>query len=87
MIIQSLLMDRYRLKSNQNTQLLNQRKRNLKKKNKDSIDFFNMIEQLILFGIILVIFAPICWLWIGGLDDMQKNHPHYKGNDLFGETE
>jgi hypothetical protein len=46
-----------------------------------------MIEALILFGIILVIFAPICWLWIRGLDDMQKNHSDYKGNDLFGETE
>jgi hypothetical protein len=66
---------------------LNQRRRNLKKKNNDLIDFFNMIEALILFGIILVIFAPICWLWIRGLDDMQKKHPHYKGNDLFGETE
>ena len=44
-----------------------------------------MINALILFGIILVIFAPICWLWVGGLDDMKKNHPDYKGNDLFGE--
>ena len=87
MIIQSSPMDQYRLKSNQNTQPLNQRRRNLKKKNNDLIDFFNMIEALILFGIILVIFAPICWLWIRGLDDMQKNHPDYKGNDLFGETE
>ena len=87
MIIPSSPMDQYRLKSNQNTQPLNQRRRNLKKKNNDLIDFFNMIEALILFGIILVIFAPICWLWIRGLDDMQKNHPDYKGNDLFGETE
>jgi len=87
MIIQSLPMDQYRLKSNQNTNHLNQRRRNLKKKKNDLIDFFNMIKALILFGIILVIFAPICWLWVRGLDDMQKNHPHYKGNDLFGETE
>ncbi len=87
MIIQSLPMDQYRLKSNQNTSRLNQGRRNLKKKKNDLIDFFNMIEALILFGLILVIFAPICWLWIRGLDDMQKNHPDYKGNDLFGETE
>ena len=87
MIIPSSLMDLYPLKSNQSMQPLNQRRRNLKKKNNDLIDFFNMIEALILFGIILVIFAPICWLWIRGLDDMQKNHPDYKGNDLFGETE
>jgi len=44
-----------------------------------------MINTFILFGIVLVIFAPICWLWVGNLDDMQKNHPDYKGNDLFGE--
>ena len=85
MIIPSSLMDQYRLKSNQNTSPLSQRRRNLKKKKNDLIDFFNMINALILFGIILVIFAPICWLWVEGLDDMQKNHPDYKGNDLFGE--
>jgi hypothetical protein len=87
MIIQSLPMDQYRLKSNQNTSRLNQRRRNLKKKKNDLIDFFNMINALILFGIVLVIFAPICWLWVRGLDDMKKNHPDYKGNDLFGENE
>lgn len=87
MIIQSSPMDRYRLKSNQNISRLNQRRRNLKKKKNDLIDFFNMINALILFGIVLVIFAPICWLWVRGLDDMKKNHPDYKGNDLFGENE
>ena len=87
MIIPSSLMDQYRLKSNQNTNPLSQRRRNLKKKKNDLIDFFNMINALILFGIVLVIFAPICWLWVRGLDDMQKNHPDYKGNDLFGENE
>ena len=85
MIIQSLLTDQYRLKSNQNICRLNQRRKNLKKKKNDLTDFFNMINTFILFGIVLVIFAPICWLWVGNLDDMQKNHPDYKGNDLFGE--
>lgn len=37
--------------------------------------------------IILVILAPICWLWVSGFDDMNKNHSDYKGNDLFGENE
>jgi hypothetical protein len=37
--------------------------------------------------IILVIFAPICWLWIRGFDAMNTKHPDYKGNDLFGEDE
>ena len=85
MIIQSLLTDQYRLKSNQNICRLNQRRKNLKKKKNDLTDFFNMINTFILFGIVLVIFAPICWLWVGDLDDIQKNHPDYKGNDLFGE--
>lgn len=66
---------------------MNQRRRNLKKKKNDLTDFFNMIEGLILFGTICVLFAPICYLWIRGIDDMQKNHPDYKGNDLFGEPE
>ena len=64
---------------------MNQRRKNLKKKKNDLTDFFNMINTFILFGIVLVIFAPICWLWVGDLDDIQKNHPDYKGNDLFGE--
>lgn len=26
-------------------------------------------------------------LWVQGIDYMQKNHPDYKGEDLFGEDE
>ena len=26
-------------------------------------------------------------LWIGGIDYMKKNHPDYKGKDLFNEQE
>lgn len=37
--------------------------------------------------IILVILAPICYLWVSGIDYMDKNHPDYKGDDLFGEDE
>ena len=87
MIIPSSLTDQFPLKSNQSIQHLNLKRKNLKRKRKGSIDFFNMIETLILFGIICLVFAPICWLWVRGLDDMQKNHPDYKGNDLFGEKE
>lgn len=25
--------------------------------------------------------------WVNGIDYMQKNHPDYKGEDLFGEEE
>jgi hypothetical protein len=27
----------------------------------------------------------ISWRWVKGIDYMHKNHPDYKGNDLFGE--
>lgn len=37
--------------------------------------------------IILVILTPICYLWVSGMDYMDKHHPDYKGNDLFGEDE
>ena len=66
---------------------MNLKRKNLKRKNKGSIDFFNMIEQLIVFGIVCVLLAPIMWLWVSGIDYMHKNHPDYKGNDLFGENE
>lgn len=46
-----------------------------------------MVEQLIVFGIVCVVFAPICWMWVRGIDYMHKNHPDYKGDDLFGEEE
>jgi hypothetical protein len=26
----------------------------------------------------------ISWRWVVGIDYMQKNHPDYKGDDLFG---
>jgi hypothetical protein len=26
-------------------------------------------------------------LWVQGIDYMQKNHPDYKGEELFGEDE
>ena len=41
-----------------------------------------------MFGIIILILAftgTLAWLWAGGIDYMAKNHPDYKGEDLFGE--
>lgn len=26
-------------------------------------------------------------VWVEGIDSMHKNHPDYKGDDLFGEDE
>lgn len=38
-----------------------------------------------LLMIIMFITGVIAWGWINGLDYMNKNHPNYKGDDLFGE--
>lgn len=46
-----------------------------------------MIEQILVFAGIWVLLVPICWAWVKGIDYMDKNHPDYKGNDLFGEDE
>lgn len=46
-----------------------------------------MIKQILVFVGILVLLVPICLAWVKGLDYMNKNHPDYKGNDLFGEDE
>ena len=42
------------------------------------------MEYLIVFGIIFLFSALIAWRWVVGIDYMQKNHPEYKGDDLFG---
>lgn len=42
------------------------------------------------FFVYLIIFlftAIISWGWTEGIDYMHKNHPDYKGMDLFGEDE
>ena len=36
---------------------------------------------LLMFGIITI----ISYFWVRGIDYMKKNHPDYKGDDLFGE--
>lgn len=40
---------------------------------------------LIIFG--LAILFSLVWLWAGGIDYMQRNHPDYKGYDLFDEED
>jgi cytochrome c oxidase assembly factor CtaG len=37
--------------------------------------------------VILLISGLIVWRWVIGIDYMHKNHPDYKGEDLFGEDE
>ena len=39
-------------------------------------------------GVIIFIVAStafISWRWVKGIDYMMKNHPDYKGEDLFDE--
>ena len=36
---------------------------------------------LVLF--IVLFCGGISWLWVRGIDNMQKNHPDYKGEDFL----
>jgi hypothetical protein len=42
----------------------------------------NMI--IVIISMVLAV-GVISWRWVEGIDYMQKNHPDYKGDDLFGE--
>ena len=39
---------------------------------------------MVVFGIMIIIVGLISWRWVEGIDYMHKNHPDYKGDDLFG---
>lgn len=41
------------------------------------------MSNLIVIGFILIITIPISFLWVKGIDNMQKNHPDYKGEDFL----
>ena len=42
--------------------------------------------NLIAVGLVLLpALGYLCWMWVKGIDYMQKNHPDYKGDDLFGK--
>jgi hypothetical protein len=38
---------------------------------------------LIIFLVICISLSPIVYLWVKGIDFMQKNHPDYKGEDFL----
>jgi len=50
---------------------------------------FMTISAEILVAIFFLLIAPIVisLLWVRGIDYMHKNHPDYKGYDLFDEDE
>lgn len=45
------------------------------------------MEFLLPIFIVLVFSSLIAWRWVVGIDYMHKNHPDYKGEDLFGEDD
>lgn len=40
-----------------------------------------------IFLVILLVVTLIAIFWVSGIDYMDKNHPDYKGEDLFDEEE
>ena len=42
-----------------------------------------MITYIALFIIHVLVLAPLVYLWVKGIDDMDKNHPDYKGEDFL----
>lgn len=48
------------------------------------MEFVKHISGILL---ILIILLVVVWRWVEGIDSMSKNHPNYKGNDLFGLDE
>lgn len=45
----------------------------------------NNMETYIALGVIFLILIIVVWKWVDGIDYMHKNHPDYKGDDLFGD--
>lgn len=45
------------------------------------------MATLIVILFIIFFLGLLSWAWVRGIDYMQKNHPDYKGEDLFGEDE
>jgi hypothetical protein len=43
------------------------------------------MKSAIIFLITFAILFIVVYNWIKGIDYMQKNHPDYKGKDLFDE--
>jgi hypothetical protein len=43
------------------------------------------MSTFVVILIIIIVLVPIVWSWVNGIEHMSKNHPDYKGNDLFGE--
>lgn len=40
---------------------------------------------MVALALAIIVAIPISLLWMLGIDNMNKNHPDYNGDDLFGE--
>jgi hypothetical protein len=47
----------------------------------------NNMGTIVAIGVILVFTSMIATLWIRGINYMDKNHPNYKGYDMFDEED
>jgi len=45
----------------------------------------NNMEYIPVFALMFIVVALISWSWVRGIVYMSKNHPDYKGDDLFGK--
>jgi hypothetical protein len=39
--------------------------------------------MFIIYFFTFVLIGSLIWLWVGGIDNMKKNHPNYKGEDFL----
>jgi len=46
-----------------------------------------MNAETIIWIVIGVVLFVVILLWISAIDYMKKNHPNYKGEDLFDEDD
>ena len=44
-----------------------------------------MTSYLIAIGCSFTLAAIVAFFWVRNIDYMKKNHPDYKGDDLFGK--
>ena len=41
------------------------------------------MEQVLAFGVVIILVGFISWRWVVGIDYMKENHPDYKGDDFL----
>jgi len=44
-----------------------------------------IMDAMFFFGVCIVILGFLCWAWVRGIDNMMRDFPDYKGEDLFDE--